>query len=98
MANSSLSTPRNFSTEGFDIIDKSETVEEESLPNYDPMVFYPVKIGEVLNNRYQIVGKLGYGTSSTVLLGRDLREQRYKDLKSSQQLHQSPKRLKSMTI
>ncbi|KAE8140333.1 kinase-like protein [Aspergillus pseudotamarii] len=81
MANSSLSTPRNFPTQGFDIIDRSETVEEQSLPNYDPKLFYPVRLGEVLNNRYQIVGKLGYGTSSTVWLGRDFREQRYKVLK-----------------
>ncbi|PYH83740.1 kinase-like protein [Aspergillus uvarum CBS 121591] len=45
--------------------------EEERLPFYKPQQFYPVHIGETLNTRYQVVGKLGYGSYSTVWLCRD---------------------------
>ena len=33
--------------------------------------YYPVKIGQVIQNRYRVIEKLGYGTSSTVWLCRD---------------------------
>lgn len=33
---------------------------------------YPVKIGDVLQNRYEIITKVGYGGCSTVWLARDL--------------------------
>ncbi|KAL4958916.1 kinase-like domain-containing protein [Aspergillus stella-maris] len=42
------------------------------FPLTDQRIFYPVRVGEVLNHRYQIVGKLGYGSSATVWLCRDL--------------------------
>jgi hypothetical protein len=44
----------------------SAPFEEETLPYYDAENFYPVRIGETLNSRYAVVGKLGYGASSTV--------------------------------
>ncbi|KAF2774313.1 protein kinase [Teratosphaeria nubilosa] len=47
-------------------------VEEETLLNYNHEDFYPVKIGERLDARYQVIGKLGYGASSTVWFCRDL--------------------------
>lgn len=46
-------------------------IEEETLPHYRPELFHPTRLGEVIKNRYQIVTKLGYGTSSTVWLARD---------------------------
>lgn len=49
-------------------------IEEETLPHYDPEQFYPVHIGDVFKNRYQIMGKLGYGTYSTSWLCRDLKQ------------------------
>jgi hypothetical protein len=36
--------------------------------------FYPVRQGEVLNNRYQITTKASYGSSSTVWIARDLKQ------------------------
>lgn len=48
------------------LLDKSNPVEEEQTPYYDPKRFYPARLGEVLNARYQLATKLGYGTSSTV--------------------------------
>ncbi|QSS64101.1 hypothetical protein I7I51_01163 [Histoplasma capsulatum] len=54
------------------IFDASESIEEETLPNYRSENHYPAHIDQVLLDRYQIVGKLGYGVTSTVWIGRDL--------------------------
>ena len=65
-------TPRTFPSHGCVVIPESLKIEEETLPDYVPGRYYPVRIGEVLASRYQIVGKLGYGMTSTVWLARDL--------------------------
>lgn len=54
-------------------IKAAQKIEEETIPDYVASRYYPVRLGEILQDRYQIVGKLGYGTSSTVWLARDLR-------------------------
>lgn len=56
----------------FEVIDPSELFEEETLPGYEADLYYPVHIGEVFNGRYRVIGKLGYGVTSTVWLARDL--------------------------
>ncbi|KAE8352419.1 kinase-like domain-containing protein [Aspergillus coremiiformis] len=76
-----FSQPRVFPTVGWDNIDPSIPVEEESIPTYRPERFYPVHIGEVFNHQYQVVGKLGFGSSATVWLCRDLLNHRYITLK-----------------
>ncbi|PSN61879.1 kinase-like protein [Corynespora cassiicola Philippines] len=43
--------------------------------------YYPLRIGEVLNTKYQILGKLGFGLGSTVWLANDLFEHRTVALK-----------------
>lgn len=48
-------------------------IEEEKNPKYNPTNFYPAKIDEVLNDRYRIITKLGYGMTATVWLAHDLR-------------------------
>lgn len=76
MSSSSLRVPhalRSFPSSGFELIDHSEKIEEETLPTYHAEKYYPVHIGEVLNNQYQVLAKLGYGVTSTVWLCRDLR-------------------------
>lgn len=65
--------PREFPTTGFEEIDPSQKVEEERLSCYNRDQYYPMRIGEVLQDRYQVVAKLGYGVTSTVWLSRDLR-------------------------
>lgn len=50
-------------------------IEEEKIPGYNPERFYPVNPGDLLNNRYKTVAKVGWGTTSTVWLARDT--QRY---------------------
>ena len=53
-------------------IDPSLLIEEENSPYYEPAYFYPARIGEILNDRYQIATKLGHGSRSSVWLARDL--------------------------
>lgn len=54
------------------MIDADQLIEEEDIPEDNPDRFYPVKLGEIFNARYQTVSKLGYGSSSTIWLARDL--------------------------
>ncbi|KAM6524265.1 hypothetical protein FSOLCH5_004867 [Fusarium solani] len=65
---------RNFPSEGFDVLPIDRKVEEETLPEYRAEGFYPVKLGEVFASRHQVVAKLGFGTTLTVWLCRDLTE------------------------
>ena len=67
------SPPRIFPSEGFDLVGSGEDLEEENWPFYSPETFYPVRIGEIFQSRYQVIGKLGYGAHSTAWLCRDLR-------------------------
>lgn len=67
--NSSINAPRG-------IVIKSpatyQPFEEERLLDYEAEQFYPVKIGETINSRYHVIGKLDYGANSTVWFCRDL--------------------------
>ncbi|EHK16493.1 uncharacterized protein TRIVIDRAFT_195425 [Trichoderma virens Gv29-8] len=58
-------------------LDPSIPIEEEKTPNYHADRFYSVYLGQVLNGRYQIATKLGYGANSTVWLARDLNRWRW---------------------
>ncbi|WQF75307.1 Putative serine/threonine-protein kinase, active [Colletotrichum destructivum] len=73
--------PLTFSNPKFKRIFSREKKEEEHFPDYTASRYYPVSIGEVLRNRSQIVGKLGFGASSTVSLARDLEGRRHVALK-----------------
>lgn len=68
----SIVKPRVFPNDGFTRLDLNETFEEERLPCYKAESYYPVRLGEVFRSRYQVVAKLGFGTTSTVWLCRDL--------------------------
>lgn len=65
--------PRSFANPNFTQLPANESIEEENLPDYLPQRYYPVRIGDVFVDRYQVVGKLGYGATSTVWLAHDLR-------------------------
>lgn len=65
--------PLTFSNPNLTQLPTRVKIEEELFPDYRASRYYPVQIGEVLKDRYQIVGKLGFGTSSTVWLARDLK-------------------------
>jgi hypothetical protein len=55
-----------------DTISAFKQTEEETLPKYSANAFYPTRLDEVLNDRYEVVAKLGYGVTATVWLARDL--------------------------
>ncbi|KAF8076835.1 putative CDK4/6 [Lyophyllum atratum] len=74
--------PRLFPATGFTIITASEKLEEENWPWYTPQSFYPVRIGDVLHSKYQVLYKLGYGTTATVWICRDLHRDEYVCMKS----------------
>lgn len=67
-----LEEPRSLPTSGLQTIEADQLVEEEELPDYRADRFYPVRLGEVFQCRYQIIAKLGFGSSSTTWLARNL--------------------------
>ncbi|OJJ46497.1 hypothetical protein ASPZODRAFT_66697 [Penicilliopsis zonata CBS 506.65] len=75
------SAPRLFPTSGFKLLDPSCSIEEETLPTYSPEKYYPVDQGEIFNDRYQALAKVGFGVTSTVWFARDLVESTYVILK-----------------
>lgn len=66
------SPPLLFQNTNYKVVDPSQKLEEEAFYDYGTGKYYPVRIGEVLASKYQVVGKLGFGVSSTVWLARDL--------------------------
>ncbi|GAB1191299.1 hypothetical protein APSETT444_000471 [Aspergillus pseudonomiae] len=60
-----MSQPRVFPDSGFYRLDSTARFEEETLPDYLAERYYPVHIGEVFKSRYQVITKLGFGSSST---------------------------------
>ncbi|KAJ6149183.1 hypothetical protein N7471_000382 [Penicillium samsonianum] len=74
-------TPLNFTNPNFTRISTTQAIEEETIPGYVAGRYYPTRIGEILKDRYQVVGKLGFGASSTVWLARDMDYRRYVTLK-----------------
>lgn len=48
-------------------------VEERPWQYEEPYFFHPVKVGDVYNERYKVIRKLGNGTYSTCWLSEDLR-------------------------
>ncbi|EFE41028.1 hypothetical protein TRV_04226 [Trichophyton verrucosum HKI 0517] len=64
--------PIIFPTGGFETVPPSVVLEEERFKQFKQGQYYPANIGDVLTSRYQVIGKLGFGTTSTVWLARDL--------------------------
>ncbi|KAI0003443.1 kinase-like domain-containing protein [Xylariaceae sp. FL0662B] len=73
--------PLDFSKANFARIPPNHKIEEETIPGYIASRYYPIHIGEILRDRYQVVGKLGFGATSTVWLARDLSHRRHVALK-----------------
>ncbi|QPH17757.1 hypothetical protein C2857_002645 [Epichloe festucae Fl1] len=48
-------------------------VDEEKVPGYNSKYSYPANPGDILENRYQLDVKVGWGSSSTVWLAHDIR-------------------------
>ncbi|KAL8971741.1 MAG: hypothetical protein Q9197_003115 [Variospora fuerteventurae] len=61
-----------FTNSNFKILPSDQQIEEEAYDNITKGRYYPVRIGDVIKERYQVVGKLGYGLGSTVWLANEL--------------------------
>ncbi|KAH8152933.1 uncharacterized protein LAJ45_03160 [Morchella importuna] len=62
------------------IVDLSH-FDEEDVCDYRFGGYHPVRLGDIYNNRYKVVRKLGYGQNSTVWLALDLHLNRHVALK-----------------
>lgn len=47
-------------------LEEETKLEEENWPWYTTESFYPVRIGDVLHDKYRVLYKLGYGTTATI--------------------------------
>ncbi|KAF4633002.1 hypothetical protein G7Y89_g5128 [Cudoniella acicularis] len=74
-------SPLRFPTTGFEIVSDSQVLEEEQLDEFKSGQYYPVNIGDVYASKYQVLGKLGFGTTSTVWLARNLHDHNHVALK-----------------
>jgi hypothetical protein len=61
-----------FPTRGFETVPAFLVLDEERFDEFKKGVYYPVNIGDVLNSKYQVIGKLGFGVTSTVWLAHNL--------------------------
>lgn len=50
-----------------------QKIEQEAHDAISKYRYYPVRIGDIVESKYQIVGKLGYGLGSTVWLANETR-------------------------
>ncbi|KAJ5244072.1 hypothetical protein N7489_004168 [Penicillium chrysogenum] len=83
MANTEVS-PRNTTDFGDFVKDEEEELDLEELvePWYryetedNQNVLYPIRLGEVLNERYLVEHKLGFGGGSTVWMAFDIQDKR----------------------
>ncbi|TGO08656.1 hypothetical protein BTUL_0198g00180 [Botrytis tulipae] len=64
----SPSPPLRFPTTGYELIGDAQALDEEQLEGFKRGLYCPVNIGDIYKSKYQVVGKLGYGVTSTVWL------------------------------
>ncbi|KAI0021247.1 protein kinase-like domain-containing protein [Xylariomycetidae sp. FL0641] len=62
-------------------LDEDGLVDEEGTFLYTKRTWYHAYLGQVLNERYRLITKLGWGATSTVWLARDLQEDKYVGVK-----------------
>lgn len=74
--------PLIFPETGFQVLADDQLVEEDYFEDdFQAGQFYPVKIGDVYHDKYQVLGKLGFGSTSTVWLAHNLLDHSYVALK-----------------
>ena len=66
----------NFVTEDDDVDFEIEAEPWERYKSNSKRVYYPIRVGEVVNQRYSIEHKIGHGGFSTVWMAHDLQTKR----------------------
>jgi len=64
-----------------DYYNMSDSSEDEGMPDYKVGGYHPVHVGEVFQDRYVTIQKLGWGHFSTVWLSKDLKYDTFVALK-----------------
>jgi Fe-S oxidoreductase len=73
LEHSHRSLPRILpSLTGGNVHDSADFLEEQWEYKFFQDAFYPERLGDIFRDTYEVLGKLGYGGSSTVWFGRDL--------------------------
>lgn len=67
-----LPAPTSSSPATPESISPDVLVDEEAVPGYDRRPFYPAHPGQVVDDRYELKAKIGWGSSSTVWLTEDI--------------------------
>ncbi|KAL8978060.1 MAG: hypothetical protein Q9205_006264, partial [Flavoplaca limonia] len=62
----------HFTNSNFKILPSDQPIEEEVHDNPTKRRYYPVRTGDLIRGKYQVLGKLGYGLGSTVWLANEL--------------------------
>lgn len=71
----------SFNDEDYEVDENSDEEEQEEPGDYLKGGYHPVRLGDLFNNRYSIIRKLGWGHFSTVWLAWDLKDRRFVALK-----------------
>ncbi|KAH0596537.1 hypothetical protein MHUMG1_05655 [Metarhizium humberi] len=80
--------PLQFPATGFEVVPEAELLEEETYKEFKAGNYCPVNIGDVCaSNTYQVLGKLGFGSTSTIWLARNLHDRGYFALKVFKRNH-----------
>ncbi|CAD8103906.1 unnamed protein product [Paramecium sonneborni] len=84
MATSQYMTPSMYKPKKMELfyqLDEEHDSEDEGIEDYKIGGYHPVHVGEVLQNRYVIIQKLGWGHFSTVWLCKDFKYDTYVAIK-----------------
>ncbi|EPE29262.1 Protein kinase-like (PK-like) [Glarea lozoyensis ATCC 20868] len=73
--------PLRFPKTGFHVVSDDLALDEEHYEGFHRGHYFPVNIGDVFKSKYQVLGKLGCGETSTVWLARDLEAHSHVTLK-----------------
>lgn len=71
----------SFNDDDYEVDENSDDEEQEDSGDYCKGGYHPVRLGDLFNNRYSIIRKLGWGHFSTVWLAWDLKDRRFVALK-----------------
>lgn len=69
-----LRPSRSEVTQGSTLLRINHPIDEETVPGYVSTEYCSVNPGDVLNDRYKMLVKIGWGGSSTVWLARDRKQ------------------------
>ena len=66
LVNKPISQLVRFDSSNITTLPMDQKIEEETHDSISKERYHPVRIGDIVNNQYQVLDKLGYGLESTV--------------------------------